>query len=270
MVYNRGVIVMKRYYVILSVLVLAVFCSCRKDAGEPVTKEFGTGGSYTELEVHNAFDVTVSDAVSQITITAGENVMPKVVVERVGDELVIRLKAFSGNYKESEMKVILPYNANLRSVELSGAARFNSSYGLSGSDVDVNLSGASEFICDIDADDVDIDLMGASKINANVLADELDLDMSGASKATLTGQVTLLGMDLYDASEIIKTVNGTMYGFAVDQCEGNMLGASNAYIHCDGNIKVSLWGASDLHYTGNAATTGSHTYGGSDIIHDVL
>ena len=270
MVYNSGIIYMKKYFVILSVLVLTVFCGCKKDAGEPITREFGDGGSYTELEVSDAFDVTVSDAVNQITVTAGKNVMPNVVVERVGDELIIRLKAFSGNYKNSEMKVVLPYNANLRSVELSGSAHFNSTYGLSGHDVDVDLSGSSEFVCDIAAEEADIDLTGASKMKANVIAGKLDLEMYGASEATLTGQVSKMDMDLYEASDIIKTVSGTRYGLAVGECEGTMLGASNAYIHSDGSIQVNLWGASDLHYTGEASTSGSYTYGGSNIIHDNL
>lgn len=271
MVYNSGIIVMKKYFVILSVLVLAVFSSCRKDAGEPITREFGSGGSFTELKVCDGFDVIVCDAVSEITITAGENVMPKVVVEKKsGDELTIRLEAFTGHYKDLEMKVVMPYNADLRKVNLLGASSFTSSFALEGPEVEVELLGASEFSCDIDALEVDMDLYGASKVMSNVVAGEMDLDMTGSSEATLTGHVTKLDMDLLDASKIVRTVIGSEYGLAVDECEGTMLGASKAYIHSDGNIKVSLWGASDLHYTGNAATSESHTYGGSDIVHDVL
>jgi len=49
-----------------------------------------------------------------------------------------------------------------------------------------------------------------------------------------------------------------------------LLAFSNAYIHCDGSIKVNLSGASDLHFTGTAFTGDSSTSGASDIIHDVL
>lgn len=187
------------------------------------------------------------------------------------------------------MTVILPYNADLTSVELSGASVFHSEYCLEGEKVEVGLSGASDFYCDIDADEVNIslsgasdffgevlaeeiemDLSGSSKIKGYVDADELDLDLSGASEATIEGQVGTLKMDLTGASDINKTINGNRYGFACDQCEGSISGASNVYINCDGTIKVNLSGASDLHYTGNAATTGSTTSGGSDIYHDTL
>ena len=288
MVYNSGQFKMKKYLFVLSALVLFVFCGCQKVAGDLITKDFNVPGAYTELEVHNAFDVTVSDAVDVITITAGENVMPNVVVEVVENTLKIRLKPMASVYG-GELKATIPYNANLTSVDLSGASEFRSEYGLEGQKVDVELSGASNFYCDIDADEVDIsisgasnffgdiwadqidmDLSGGSNINGNVAADDIDLELSGASNAKLLGQVGMLKVDLTGASNIVKQIVENRYGLVCDQCEGSITGASNAYIHCDGNIRVSLSGASDLHYTGDANTTGSTNSGASNIIRDVL
>ena len=279
--------IMRKHLFLISALVLLAFSSCKKFTGEPITKDFSIDGAYTELEVDNAFDVTVSDAASLITITAGEKVMPKVIVEKVGSKLKIRLKPLATSYG-SDMMVILPYNADLTSVELSGASEFHSGFGLTGEKVSVDLSGASEFHCNLNADEVDIDLSGASDYYGDIVADEidmslsgvsgfeghvnatdLDLEMSGASNATMIGQVSTLKIDLSAGSTIKKTVNGTKYGFVCDQCEGFMSGASDAYIHCDGNIKVNLSGASDLHFTGNAFTSDSHTSGDSNIYHDV-
>ena len=266
MVYNGGHFTMKKYLAILSVVVLFAFSGCSKYAGDPVSKNFSISGTYTELEVEDAFDVTVSDAATQITITAGEYVMPNVVVETVENTLKIYLKGWHSN-RGTDMTVILPYNADLTSVDLSGASEFHSEYGLEGEKVEVSLSGASDFYCDVDADEVNIslsgasdffgevladeiemDLSGSSKIKGYVDADELDLDLSGASEATIEGQVGTLKTDLTGASDINKTINGNRYGFACDQCEGSVSGASNVYIHCDGTIKVNLSGASDLHY----------------------
>ena len=269
MVYNSGRFIMKKYLVILSVVVLFAFSGCKKFAGESISKDFSISGVYTELEVEDAFDVTVSDVATQVTVTAGENVMPNVVVETVEHTLKIYLKGWHNNLGK-DMTVILPYNAALTSVDLSGASEFHSEYGLEGDNVDVELSGASNLYCDIYADEVDIDLSGASSYKGYLDADELDLDMSGASNATLEGQVGTLKIDLTGASDIKKTINGNRYGFTCDQCEGTMTGASNVYIHCDGTIKVNLSGASDLHFTGSAFTGDCTISGGSDIYHDVL
>ena len=278
---------MKKYLFVLSALVLFAFSSCKKFAGDPITKEFIIDGFYSELEVSNAFDVIVSDAVDVVTVTAGENVMPNVVVDKVGNILKIYLKpiAITGG---NDMRVILPYNSDLRSVDLSGASEFHSEYGLYGSNVDVELSGASKFYCNIDAVGVDIDLSGASDFYGDILAEDidmdlsgasniegaltaynLDLDLAGASEAILTGAVDNLNVELSGASNIVRKVVGNVYSLICERCEGVISGASDAYIHCNGRIIVNLSGASNLHYTGNADITGSTTSGGSNIIHDV-
>ena len=279
---------MKKHLIILSTLVLFAFSGCQKFAGDPITKDFSISGAYNALEVEDAFNVTVSEEATQVTITAGENIMPNVVVETVDSTLKIYLKGWHTNLGK-DMIVILPYNFDLRSVDLSGASEFHSEYGLEGNKVEVELSGASDFYCDIDADEVDINLSGASNFIGEVLADEiemdltgssnikgyvealdLDLELSGASDATLEGQVDMLMINLSGASNIKKTINGNRYGFTCDQCEGTITGASNVYIHCDGTIKVNLSGASDLHFTGDAFTGDCTTSGGSDIYHDTL
>ena len=260
---------MKKCLFILSALVLMAFSSCQKIAGDPVTKYFSMGGAYTKLHVEDAFDVTVSDTATLITITAGEYVMPNVLVETVDNTLKIYLKA-GHTSRGADMTVIMPYNANLTSVDLSGASEFHSEYGLEGDKVEVELSGASDFYCDIVADEIGMDLSGASGIKGNVTATELDLELSGASSASLMGQVAKLDIELSGASDIKKTVDGARYGLACDQCEGSMSGASTSYIHCDGTIKVDLSGASELHFTGTAFTGDSTTSGESEITHDVL
>lgn len=257
---------MKKYLFVLSALVLFAFSSCQKFAGNPISKDFTIESSYTELEVEDAFDVTVSDAVDVITVTVGEKLMPKVVVEVVENTLKIHFKGVNHSNYGTDLKVVIPYNADLTSVELSGASEFHSEYGLEGEKVKIDLSGASDFYCDIEADEIEMDLSGASNIKGYVDATDLDLEMSGASTAILEGQVSTLEIDLSGASDIKKTINGTRYGLACDQCEGSVSGASNVYIHCDGRICVNLSGASDLHYTGDGISSGcSTTSGGSSI-----
>ena len=260
---------MRKYLFVLSALVLFAFSGCQKFAGNPITKEFPIDGTYTELEVGDAFVVTVSDAATGITITAGENVMPNVKVEKEEGKLKIYLKPAINISGPNEMAVILPYNPNLTHVNLSGASEFRSVYGLEGHEVEVEMSGASDFYCNIEADEVDLALSGASYIEGSVDASDLDLNMSGASDATLMGQATTVDLELSGASTIKRTISDSSYGFECDFCNGTMSGGSVAYIHCNRMIKVDLSGSSELHFTGDGDSTSSQTSGGSKIIHDV-
>lgn len=284
------------------------FASCEKmTEGDITSRDFGAPGSYTALEVSNAFDAYVSNTANVITVTAGENVMPYVVVETVNNTLKIYLKPMA-IVNVTELKVVLPYNANLTHVDLSGASSFHSEYMLQGSAVEVKLSGASAFHCDLDADNISIgmsgasvflgdavgdqidmdlsgsseffgdltaneieaELSGSSRVTGEVLTANLDLDMTGASDASLVGVANNLTLDLSGASDILRNVIDHRYGLVCDRCEGELSGASTAHIHCDGTILVHLSGASVLRYSGDANTTGSTVDGGSEIFHDVF
>ena len=240
---------MKKCLIALSTIAMLAFCSCSKSDGDPITQEFSVNGAYTELVVEDAFDVTVSDAVSQVTVTAGDRIMSKVKVEKSGNTLKIYLKGWTVSH--STMKVLLPYNPELKKLDLSGASDYHSVYPIIGQKVEVELSGASDFF-------------------GYVEADELELDLSGSSEATIDGVATKLELNISGSSELEKKVVNNRYSLTCDQCECSISGSSDAYIHCDGTITGSISGSSTLHFTGTAFTADCNTSGGSEIIHDVL
>ena len=264
--------VMKNLLLALSFFALTAACSCEKiiPSGIETTQEFEIDGSYDELLVSNAFDICVSDQVSKITITADEVIMPKIEVKHVNSRLTIGIKSVVLSYL-AESKVILPYNSELAKIDLSGACTMTSEYPIRSSLVKVRLTGASNLLADIEATDVEMNLTGASTYKGALTAsNSYRLVETGASNATLWGSTDKLKLNLTGASNIVKQVDGERYAFSCRECDGALTGASNAFIHSDGSIVVKLTGASDLHYTGNASTSGSSTTGASNLIHDVL
>ena len=275
---------MKKSLFILSTLAVFAICSCSDNY---VSQDFSIEGSYSELHVGSAFEVTVDKAASQITVTTDESIMPRVSVEKNGDMLSIQLKGMNNLTLGASLKVVLPYNPDLTSVNLSGASEFYSEYGLKGPKVDVELSGASDFECDIEADEAVVDINGASDYDGDIRADIIDMEISGASDLRgavdannlglsiggasdvfLKGYVSMLGINLTGASKIAKRMDGNRYALSCDQCFGSISGASSAFIHSDGSIRVDVSGGSKLRYTGEASTAGSDTSGGSSIMHD--
>ena len=118
-----------------------------------------------------------------------------------------------------------------------------------------------------------LNLSDASDREGEVNTEELPINLTDASDAKLNGHVGKLMLNLKDASTIKKNIINKCYGLSCDECEVSMEDASDAYIHCDGTIRiVKLSDASDLHYTGNAdiILIGGVPSSSSDIKHDVL
>ena len=208
---------MKNIVILLSLSIL--FFGCTKDWGTPATKNYPINGAYTKLDVSNAFEVTVSDQVTDVVVTVGEQAHDRVVVKVVDGELQIGFKP-NTNYS-GKAKAVIPA-AVLRKLD---------------------LSGASSFTGDLRGDDVDIELSGASTYRGTVEATELDIDLSGASDAILSGACqTKMEIDLSGASTL-KAAN-----LSAMSVYGEMSGASDADVTVCSDLNVKLSGASTLTY----------------------
>jgi len=228
---------MKNIVILLSLSIL-FFC-CTKDWGTPATRNYPINGAYTKLDVSGAFDVTISDQVTDVVVTVGELAHDRVVVRVVDGELQIGFKP-NTNYSGKATAVIPA--AVLRKLD---------------------LSGASSFTGDLRGDDVDIELSGASTYRGTVEATELDIDLSGASDAILSGACqTKMGIDLSGASTL-KAAN-----LSAMSVYGEMSGASDADVTVCSDLNVELSGAStltygtsseDCHPVVNCSTSGAST-----------
>ena len=246
-----------------------VLTSCLKEAGAPITKEFSSTNDYHVLAISNAFDVYVDPSATSMTITAGENIMPKVnVVERNG-VLTIYHEPFLSLHP-GELKAVIPYSSALNSIIMSGAGSFHSPITIAAEKVEVEISGASRFLSDIAADEVEFDLSGAGSFKGQIVSSKLDLEVTGAAKLDMTGHTDALTLDVSGACKMVDNVVDGRYGFLCNTCEGSASGACKLYLHCNESIDVSVSGAGELHYTGDATTAGSFTSGSARIIHDVF
>lgn len=212
---------MKNIIILLSLVTLLF--GCTRDWGVPVTRNYPVNAPYTKLDVSNAFEVTVSDQVTDVVVTVGELAQERVVVRVVDGELQIGFKPNTFGFQPNAKAVaVIPANANLSDLELSGASSFTGD--LRGADVDIDLSGASTYRGTVEATELDIDLSGASDaIIHGVCQTKMDIDLSGAS--------TLKAADLSAMS---------VYG--------EMSGASDADVTVCSALNVDLSGASELTY----------------------
>ena len=227
---------MKKTLIMLSLC--ALFFGCTKDWGIPTTQNYPINAAYTGLDVSNAFQVTVSDEVTDVVVTVGDLAHERVMVEVKNGKLHIGFKP--NTMYNGTAQAIIPASV-LRDIDLSGASSFTGD--LSGDKVDIDLSGASFFRGNVLAHDLDIDLSGASTCESNVEIDKLDVELSGASTLTIGGncqnsmEINLSGGSRLNAVNLNAPV-----------IHGNMSGGSTADVTCCSSLNVELSGGSTLVY----------------------
>lgn len=217
---------MKKTLVIISLC--ALFFGCTKDWGTPATKNYPINGAYTKLDVSNAFDVTVSDEVTDVVVTVGELAHDRVVVRVVDGELQIGFKP--NTWYNGKATAVIPATM-IRDLELSGASSFTG-----------DLYGNGDY----DSRNAGVKLSGASTFRGRIDAAELAVELSGASEAFIDGfdftKLDKMEIDLSGASSLKAPC------LSAESVYGNMSGASNADVTCCFNLNVNLSGASTLIY----------------------
>ena len=214
--------------VIIAVIVLilvGMVILARRSAGRMAVPGSGTVISqikplegFSRVNVGNAFQVELSEAPRHsVTLTADDNVIDLVEVQKEGDTLRIGLE--TGDYHEVTLKARIGM-PELRGVMLSGASTGSVEGFSSGNDLSIGLSGASILEGRVEARQVDMRLSGASKIvisgsadkimargsGASVLqleefvVDRASVDLSGASRATVDVKILMEHVDLSGAS----------------------------------------------------------------------
>ena len=181
---------MKKAIVAVLVVVLltsGLLASCGEvtvtGSGNLKTETFNFS-DFTEVEAHSGFQLELTKSSTfSIEITADDNVLEYIEVDKSGDTLRIRPK---GNriYRSVTLraKITMP---DLYKIDLSGGSRTNITGFSSSHDFSVGLSGGSRVAGDITAGDADFDLSGGSQVALSGAADNLDVNGSGGSQLEL-------------------------------------------------------------------------------------
>lgn len=229
---------MKKILIVLALCALFCGCTKEKDWGTPTTRNYSINGVFTGLEVSGAFQVTVSDQVSDVVVTVGELAHNKVVVEVKNYKLHI---GFKPNVKYNGVATAVIPADILYELDLSGASSFTGN--LEGYLVDIDLSGASIYKGNVSADKVYFDFSGASTFTGTVDAYKVFVNLSGASDITAEGTChTFMEIGLSGASQL-KAAN-----FNAPSVHGSMSGGSFADVTCCSSLNVELSGGSTLIY----------------------
>lgn len=129
---------------------------------------------------------------------------------------------------------------NVNSLEVAGASSIKINGTVSGENLDIKLTGASD-------------------MTGNVKLAKLTVDLSGASDLKIAGDVGDIDIDATGASDVKS------YDLAADDCTVKATGACDIRITVNKELSVHATGASSVFYKGNAVMKNVHTSGASSI-----
>jgi hypothetical protein len=201
---------------------------------------------FTSVDAGYACEVEIarSDSYS-VSITAGDNLIKSVKVDKQGGTLRIRrsLSSLRGLIPGTfQAKITMPV---LDRLELSGASKGTVSGFSSQGDFIANLKGASSLaISNMSAGDMKFKLAGASKLTGQVKGADAGFDLSGASRVELEGSASNTVIDAAGASHV------DLAGFHIYGAKIRLSGASHTTLNIDGQLDANLSGASKLYWLG--------------------
>lgn len=209
------------------------FTSCRFLGGERV---HGNGnvvnvqrnvGSFNSIEAGGAVEVRIKQGTDHLVrINTDENLLEFLEVFTDGNTLVIQTKR---GYNLDPSNDLVVY---------ASAPRFTN----------IDISGASKLVSDgtITGDELELGASGASEIHLAVKMEELQADLSGSSTLELTGEATRFTTEGSGASTI------RCLDLTTEETTLDLSGASNAEVTATKKLNIDASGASDVKYRGDA------------------
>lgn len=226
------------------ILALGFLNSCDHDtikaSGEVTSLDYSIP-SFSKIIVSDAFNVYVSfsETEESVRIEANENLHDEIIVKREGEALVIRLKKFTSIRGNATMNAYI-VTKDVSTFDIRGASSLNLENEWIESDARIDLSGASDF-------------------TGEVNAERLYLDSTGSSSYDLYGNAVSVTAKLKGSSDIRD------YDLSVEHLKIELSGSSDAYLKVNETIDVRASGASSLNYKGNAIINNKKLTGSSEV-----
>jgi hypothetical protein len=188
-----------------------------------VIKQVRSVTAFTGIDVSSAFKVYLTQGTTNsVTVEADENLLQYIETKVEGNTLVVRCT--KPIYHADKRNVYITF-VNLNSIEISGAVDLVTQGKITGTELELGCSGAS---------DVEMEL-GYSRVK---------IDCSGASKLKLSGTSENVSIGFSGASELHA------YDFIVDNMEMDISGAGEANVNVTKNLRADISGAGEVRYKG--------------------
>ncbi|MDR3714045.1 MAG: DUF2807 domain-containing protein [Puia sp.] len=196
------------------------------------------------IEVSNAINLYLSQGGEEVVAVSAEDTAARDRIRTVVVDGVLRISFDNEGWRSWKGKGKLRAYISFVTLDKLGA------------------SGASDIFVDgvISGSKLDLSLSGASDFKGAVHLDELQISQSGASDILITGSVASVTTIKASGASDVKG-----YDLTTESCSVNLSGASAVKITVNKELTAHASGASSVSYKGNGVISGSHTSGASSV-----
>lgn len=199
---------------------------------------------YHGIEVSSAIDLYLSQGDQETVAVSAADIKWRDRIRTVVENGILKIslenKGWIWTSGGKKMKAYISFTT-LDKLVASGASDVYVDGAITGDNLYINLSGASDF-------------KGAVKVN------ELKINQSGASDVHITGTVAGLTTIMSSGASDVKG-----YELATANCTAHISGASDVRITVNKELNVHASGASSVYYKGDAVIREMHSSGASSV-----
>ncbi|WP_217601755.1 head GIN domain-containing protein [Chitinophaga sp. GbtcB8] len=206
-----------------------------------VSKEERSVGEFKTLSVKGSMNVYVTQGpVKSAVIEAEDNIIPLILLEKEGDELVIRTKPHTNIDTKRDMKVYVT-TPDLSDIRLAGSGDIKLENQISNRDaIEVSVSGSGNVSGALNAPHVKGSISGSGDMSLSGESKELEIGIAGSGN--------FKGEDL-----MAETANI------------NIAGSGNANVHASVTLDAKIAGSGNVYYKGSPQVSSKVVGSGSVI-----
>lgn len=231
----------KVFFSILILAVAAVTTAQTKEVNDP-NAEVRNVKDFHGIKVSHAIDLYLSPSDNEVVAVSAVNAEYRNKIKTEVQNGILRIwydNPQKWSRGDKKLKAYISFKT-LDKLQASGASDIRVTGTIKSNDLDINLSGASDF-------------------DGAVQVISLTIDLSGASDMTVNGSATTIQIEVSGASEFKG------YDLTSDNCSAKASGASDIRVTVNKELSAHASGASGVYYKGNGVVRDIKTNGASSV-----
>lgn len=273
---TRNTQTMKKIFVFLSAVLLITSASYAQK------RESRDVSTFTKISFRTAGKVYVKQGSPQKVELEGSAEMLEKIKTKVNDgRLVIgpEGKWTNWNWGSSDKVNVYITVAHVEGLDVSGSGELITQTKITGSTINLDVSGSGSLTAEIEAGDVDADVSGSGDINLKGKFKSLKADVSGSGRVSVNGTISgkadfeISGSGKVEASGSADSMSAEISGsgkvlganFVTNTCRIDIAGSGDVEITVNKDLNAEISGSGTVLYKGNPARVNSDASGSGSV-----